>query len=625
MVKVLAWLVCCFGASQLLWAGITDIQIRGTYATGVFDEGAAEIGDFDPQTQRLFVVNGDSGAIDVLDLANPSNITLLFSIDVSVHGAKANSVAVKNGMVAAAVEANNAQDNGAAVFFDTDGNFLAKVTVGALPDMLTFTPDGQLVLVANEGEPDDDYLTDPEGSVSIIDVSGGAGNVTQADVTQVGFGQFNGAGLDPSIRIFGPGASVAQDLEPEYIAITPDGSLAFVVCQENNALAVIDIATKTVAGLVGLGFKDHNLSGNGLDASDRDKLINIRNWPVLGMYQPDAIAAFEVNGVPYLISANEGDARDYDGFSEEDRVKDLTLDPTAFPDAATLQADENLGRLGITTVNGDDDNDGDYDRLFAYGARSFSVWDTNGTLLFDSGDTIEQLVAAANGADFNSNNDENGSFDNRSDNKGPEPEGVTVGRVAGEPYAFVGLERQGGFLVYSLANPATPQFVSYINNRDFAGDPEMGTAGDLGPEGLEFIPAGESPTYQPLLAVMNEVSGTTTLYEIEDDCAEPSLLNVAPIGQSGIQVGGTPDCVYLLTIVDGNGATQEVPVTMGPDGTGFADVLIGPDFRINLFQINATTPSVSGATVPTLQTWTLLIFITLLAGSALYLRRREQT
>lgn len=613
------WLV----TTGLLATGLTGIQKRGTFQTGVFDESAAEIGAYDPQTKRLFVVNGDSGAIDVLDISNPDAMTLLFSIDVTAYGKGANSVAASNGVIAVAVEATNKQQPGQAVFFNTDGNFLSAVTVGALPDMLTFTPDGTKVLVANEGEPNDDYNVDPEGSVSIINVAGGAGNVTQANVTQVGFTQFNGATLSESIRIFGPGASVAQDLEPEYIAVTPDSETAYVVCQENNALAVIDIATGQVSALVGLGFKDHSLAGNGLDASDRDDQINIANWPVFGMFQPDAINAFSWNGTTYLITANEGDSRDYDGFSEEDRVKDLDLDATVFPNAAALQENEAIGRLTITTANGNDDADPEFERIFAFGTRSYSVWSTSGTLLYDSGDLIEQTVAAREAADFNSNNDENDSFDKRSDNKGPEPEGVVVGTVANNPYGFIGLERQGGFMVVDLSTPNQPVLLDFINNRDFAGDPEMDTAGDLGPEGLTFIPASQSPTYQPLLAVMNEVSGSTTLYEIQDDCAEPVLLNIAPIGQSGIQVGGTPDCVYLLSITDGNGVTQEIPVTIGRDGTGFADVAIGTDFLIALGQVGASAPSVTAATVPTLGTWALIALSAILALGALVMNRRQ--
>jgi hypothetical protein len=330
--------------------------------------------------------------------------------------------------------------------------------------------------------------------------------------------------IDAGVRIFGPGASVAMDLEPEYIAVSSDSGTAWITCQENNAIAVLDIANGMIMDIYPIGYKDHGLAENGIDASNRDDLINISPYAnVLGMYQPDAMTAFEIGSQTYLITANEGDSRDYDGFSEEERVKDLTLDPSAFPDAAALQKDEVLGRLNITTTLGEGDNG--YHTLYAYGARSFSIFAPDATglnMVFDSQDQLEQLTAAMLPADFNSNNDENGSFDARSDDKGPEPEAVTVGEIDGATYAFIGLERIGGIMVYDVSDPGAPVFIQYINNRDFTGDAEAGTAGDLGPEGLHFISADDSPTGRNLLAAANEISGTTTLYTIDTAGTTPA-------------------------------------------------------------------------------------------------------
>lgn len=489
----------------------------GSYQTGIFADGAAEIVAHDPRTQRLFVVNGADATIDVLDINNPTNPTLLFSIDVTPYGKIANSVAVhpRRPYVIAAVENEDKQAPGQAVFFNLDGQFLGQVTVGALPDMVTVSPNGMFVLVANEGEPSDDYENDPEGTVSIIDMKRSPARLTQAQVRTVGFGDFNFAPLDPSIRIFGPHARVAQDLEPEYIAVSNDSRTAYVTLQENNALAVIDLFEGRVEALVGLGFKDYNAAGNGIDASNKDGAVNITNWPVWGMYQPDAIATFHTPSGNYLITANEGDARDYEGFSEEERIKDLTLDPDAFPDAPTLQREENLGRLKTTSMNGDTDGDGDFDQLYSYGARSFTIWSTDGALVYDSGDDLEQITAARLAGDFNSDDEENGSFDDRSDDKGPEPEGVVVGRIRGRSYAFIGLERIGGIMVYDVTDPTAPSFVDYVNTRDFSGDPAAVMAGDMSPEGLIFINQWKSPIGKPLLVVSYEVSGSTTIFEID--------------------------------------------------------------------------------------------------------------
>jgi len=484
-----------------------------SYSTGIFDEGAAEIADYDATTQRIFFTNADANTVEALDASDPSALALAFSIDMSVYGGGVNSVVVLNGGIAVAVEANVKQDPGSVVFFDLDGNFLSQVTAGALPDMVTVTPDGTKVLVANEGEPSDDYTVDPEGSVSMIDISGGLAGLTAADVSTADFSGFVMADI-PGVRIFGPGASIAQDLEPEYVAVSADSQTAFVACQENNALAIVDIPSATVTDIVALGTKDHSLPGNELDASNQDAGINIRNWPVKGLYLPDAIDLYTVGGNDYIVTANEGDSRDYDGFSEEERGDDLVLDSATFPGRDTLQLNENLGRIKVTTTLGDTDNDGDYDEIYTYGARSFSIWDAAGNLVFDSGSEFERIIAQQTPDVFNSNNDDNDSFESRSDDKGPEPEALEIAQIGGTSYAFIGLERIGGIMVYDVTDPLDPQFIEYVNNRDFS-EPVDSVAGlDSGVESLRFIPAADSPNGKNLIISSNEVSGTVTAFEI---------------------------------------------------------------------------------------------------------------
>lgn len=523
-----------------------SLTLLGTYASGEFDEGAAEIASYDPATQRVFFINAFTKTIDVLDLSDPTNPTLAFTIDVSPYGDAANSVVVFDGVVAAAVEADVTQDPGEAVFFDTDGNYLNNVTVGALPDMITVTPDGTKVLVANEGEPNDDYTVDPEGSISIIDISGG---IASATATTVGFGSLTMMDVE-GVRIFGPGASIAQDLEPEYITVTEDSQTAYAVCQENNALVVIDLATNTLVDVVALGTKDYSLPGNGIDASNDAEGIEIQNWPVKSYYQPDAIKAFSVEGESYIVTANEGDARDYDGFSEEDRVADLTLDATAFPDAATLQLDENLGRLNITTTAGDIDDDGEYEELYGYGARSFSIWDASGNLVWDSGDDFEQITADYLAPYFNSNNDDNTSFKSRSDDKGPEPEAIDVAEIDGKIYCFIGLERVGGVMIYDITDPTSPKFENYFNNRNFAVDAEDPAAGDLGPEDVKFISGADSPTGQPILMVSNEVSGTVSFYGFETPDYTLQILHASDLEGGVDAIGRAPNFAAIVDALE---------------------------------------------------------------------------
>ena len=315
-------------------------------------------------------------------------------------------------------------------------------------------------------------------------------------------------------------STVAEDLEPEYVTTDENSATAYVVCQENNAIAIIDLTTLTLDTIVGLGFKDFNLPGNGFDASNQDNGINIQNWPVKGAYQPDAIDYYSVNNTSYLVTANEGDARDYDGYSAEVRMDDLTFDPTAFPNAATLQTNDNLGRLKTFTedVIGDTDGDGDVDELYAYGARSFSIWDEDGNLVWDSGDDFEQYIAANHPTFFNCNDGLASEMDDRSDDKGPEPEAVTVGQIGNSYYAFIGLERQGGVMVYDVTDPTNPSFINFIETYDTT----SGTMTDIAPEGLVFVPANASHNGENLLIVSSEVSGTVAIYEIDAQDFIPS-------------------------------------------------------------------------------------------------------
>jgi Choice-of-anchor I domain len=477
----------------------------GRYNAGGME--SAEIAAYDPATKRIFSINPTLAQVDVLDISDPSDPVLAFPIPL---GGRPNGVAFYNGIVAVAVENAIKTDPGQVEFFDVDGTPLNSVTVGALPDMLIFTPNGRWLLVANEGEPNDAYTIDPEGSVSIIDMKVGAANLTQADVRTATFNDSIPKRNASSIRIYGPGATLAQDLEPEYIAVSEDSKTAWVTLQENNAIAILDIKAGVFTRLVGLGFKNHSRRGRGLDASDQDGGINIANWPVFGIYQPDAIDSYRVGGVTYLVMANEGDTRAFTGFNEEVRVGSAgyLLDPAVFPTAATLKQNTNLGRLTVTNATGNDDADPAFERIMVPGARSFSIRTANGDLdlVFDSGHDFERRTAAQVPASFNSNGTA-ATFDTRSDNKGPEPEGIVLGEAFHRTYAFIGLERTGGVMVYDVSNPFHPTFVQYVNT----------SPDDISPEGLLFIKEEDSPNGKPLLVVSHEISSTTTIFEINKD------------------------------------------------------------------------------------------------------------
>ena len=451
--------------------------------------GAAEITTFDPLTNRLFAVNnGTTNKIDVIDIANPASISVVKSISMLPYGGYVNSVDVKNGMLAAAIESTNKQAPGKVVIFNTNTlKEIASINVGSLPDHVVFSSDGKFILTANEGEPNDAYTTDPAGTVSIINVDN---KFTVTTIDFAGLASQLSALSAGGFRVFGPGKNFVNDIEPEYITVSNDSKTAWVTLQENNAIAEIDILSATIKKIMPLGFKDYSAPGNAFDFSDKDGAVAFKNAPVFGTYMPDAIASHYYNGETYLFTANEGDAREYAGFTEIKRLGTVMLDPVAFPTGALLKTDAQLGRLNITTTLGDKDGDGDLDAIYSFGARSFSVWNAStGALVWDS----------KNELDVKSN--ELGVYDDlRSDDKGAEPEAITIGRVGSKTVAYVGLERTDAVAVYDITDPTKPVFVKMFKTGD-------------APEGLLFIPASKSPIGQSLVVVSSENDGVVKIYK----------------------------------------------------------------------------------------------------------------
>ncbi|MEW6995849.1 choice-of-anchor I family protein [Colwelliaceae bacterium MEBiC 14330] len=562
-----------------------NIEVVGRFATGVYGKSAAEIVQFHKNSNSAFAINGDANQIEIISLTNLSttevsqpvsdesltSTAFTFPDSVSVKtttGADknvalggVNSIAIHDDLLAIAVAADSKQDNGAVLFYSLDamgeGTFINAVEVGALPDMVTFTHDGNKVLVANEGEPNSDYSNDPEGSISVIAIN----ELTPADVasninltTDLVFSDDNLSAEDydsdekrmallkaAGVKFAGPaGNTVAKDLEPEYITVAANNDFAYVSLQENNAIGIINLEDLTIE-VKALGYKDWGKYQ--LDYSNKDEMPSFKSIEGLyGLYQPDTLASYTWNGSTFIVSANEGDARDYDGYSEEVRIKDI-IDPDELNQTLStelqMQYDASggkdyLGRLKVTTALGDDNNDNEFEKLFTYGARSFSIWDQNANLVFDSGDDFGKISAAILGDNFNSAHTEN-KGDNRSDDKGGEPEAIDVGEIAGRTYAFIAQERAGDLFVYDVTNPFNATFVTHYNNRDFDIDfeldddldnpcdvnegmncAEVNLAGDLGPESIKFIAADDSPTQTPLIIIGNEVSGTVTVYQITE-------------------------------------------------------------------------------------------------------------
>ena len=495
-------------------------------------EGGSEIVAFDKASNKMFSTNGATNKIDVNTIETDGTLTAGTSIDLSAYGSGVQSVASKNGKVAVAVgSADKVATKGKVVIFDASGSMLSQTTVGYLPDMVTFNEDGTKVIVANEAEPrgaaigtyssgGDITVTTVGTEGDYVDVPGSIGVVTVASATttddSTGYAEigFDGADLTLAndgtpVRLGGtPSNSAALDIEPEYITVS--GDYAYVTLQENNAIAKVDISgsTPTLEFVKSLGAKDYS-TNNTIDIEEEGEILMKNYAGLYGLYMPDSIASYKVNDLTYLVTANEGDGREYptsdidsgpatgDVFIDESKISKLDLD-------ASIAADyENENDLKVVTDMGDTDNDGDYDKLYTYGARSFSIWDDNGDLVFDSKDELSKLTADNMPLLFNQ---DDGDMDGRSGNKGVEPEALTVGKVGNKTFAFVGLERQNAIVVYDISTPSNAKFVNYYISED---------DGDISPEGMKFIEASDSPTGNALLLVAYEVSGTTAVYEIK--------------------------------------------------------------------------------------------------------------
>ncbi|MEZ8111649.1 choice-of-anchor I family protein [Vibrio splendidus] len=546
-------------------AEVTGISLVGrAIADAPFDTSAAEIVSYDSCTDKLYVVNAQAQKVDVLSMNSASEPTSSGSIDLQSAAAAsgvdigaANSVSTHQGLVAVAIENADTQQNGIIALYRSDTlELITTYAAGALPDMVSFSKDGRYIASANEGEPNADYSIDPEGSVTLVDLANGP---LQATVTQIDFKAFNQgqprhAELTDKVRISAPNATVAQDLEPEYLTFADNGKL-YVALQENNALAAIDVASAQVDAILGLGGKPWDSAK--LDASNKDKNIgNLQSYAILeGLYMPDSITSYSVEGNTYIVTANEGDGREYgikttqkmcdekgfewDGddyqdtenyttekdfciaYVDEVRGKKLDVDAN-HPLAGALKDNKQLVRLKVIKPQGTLAAD---QKVQAFGSRSFSIWDESGELVFDNGDDFARIVLEQDPANFNSTNDNNQSGDDRSDDKGVEPEAIEVAEINGKHYAFIGLERQGGIMVYDVTQPKSTSFISYLNNRDFTqpvctkvdedGDCDNDTynskAGDLGPESIKYF----TRSGNHFIAVGNEVSGSTSVYRVE--------------------------------------------------------------------------------------------------------------
>lgn len=482
-------------AIALMLSGISVSHAATTYTVskewGFTHSGAgylSEIPAYDAITHTVWVAG-----VKGVDVLNATNGSLVQRIDTSAFG-NINSVSIKNGLAAFAIENVNRSQAGLVQLYDTSTRSLASgtnsFTVGSLPDMVTFTPDGKKILVANEATPTfvaarradatspavpeiNHYgvrtspagatpisfgtsVNDPVGSVTIIDVTSRsvANTATFAGVTTTG----------THIR-----TNTGMDFEPEYIAVNASGTKAYVTLQEANAIGILDLNTNSFEKVVGLGVKDFNLPGNQIDPRDRTPVGDFKSVNVKGFYMPDSIATYESKGVTYLVTANEGDYREDD--ADRDR-------------ASTINVSGELSRLQVSLT------DSTATDLYVAGTRSFSIRDADGNFVYDSGDILDKEAARLGIYD-----------DGRSDDKGVEPEGITLLNLLGRTIAAVGLERTttGAIALFDITDPTKVSFIEMIKS-----------TGDNSPEGMfSFVAGGKG-----YIGFSNEGSNTTSLFSV---------------------------------------------------------------------------------------------------------------
>lgn len=506
----------------------------GSYITGTSnkDGGVSEIISYDSKNNKAWVVNGATGLIDIIDLSNitsavssempATSIDVKAIVEGKVDGfayGDMTSVSVhsESGYVAVALQEEAYDKNGYAVILKTDGTFAAMFEAGIQPDMVTFTPDGSKMLIANEGEPRNGYgdgVVDPCGSVTIVAIN--TDDVTQSTVKTVGFEKFDASRneLVNAGVMLAKDINPSNDLEPEYIAATNE--VAYVALQEANAIAILDLTSGEFTKVSPLGYKDLSVEANAIDLVE-DGTYAAKNYiDTVGAYMPDGISVYSTNGKTYILTANEGDSREWGDEDAQTEYKNEKKENLTAMDSTVA---EDIRIIKTKVVDGTPDG-----KNVLFGARSFSIFEVREAgfaCVYDSANDFEKLTAKYLPEYFNISNDDN-EVDSRSQKKGPEPEAVVVGQVDGKNYAFVALERIGGIMVYDITDPANAVYVNYINTRNFNEDPDrIGEdieflKGDVAPECMYFISADVSPSKTPILLSAFEVSGTVAAYAVDE-------------------------------------------------------------------------------------------------------------
>lgn len=503
-------------------------------------EGGTEIGTYHAGSKRVFTTNGVKNTIVIYDISDVANPKKVGTVALSPYGDDVTSVAAGRDVVVAVVNVADkfsatgvpTTTNGKIVVFDTNGKVLSSTDVlGVLPDSVTFAPNGTTALVAIEAQPvcakddpataakeDTDYskASDPEGGVTIVDLSNPASPVLRF----AGFYRFSVAEMrSKGIAVSSVVNNVSKDFEPEFVTAV-DNNYAYVTIQEANAIGKLNIQAASFENVT-RAFES-KLKYVARDTSDRDSGAGPRTYEnVVAASQPDAIAGFKVGSGDYFLTANEGDAREYTCLNDDLRASALKIDSRRFPEWKTLSGSAALGRAKVNPNNGDKDGDGDIDTINLRGSNSMTMY-RNGIAIWDSADLLDQIQIQAFGV-ANINGSHSWSSDksvvnyvgqDRSDDKGAEPEGVAVGMVGDRRIAVLGLERMSALAVFDITQPSNPIFQEWIQMLPAKATPAKDVR-HWSPEGVVFVPADKSPSGKALIITSYELSGSLSIHQIE--------------------------------------------------------------------------------------------------------------
>ena len=517
--KILVMFCLTVPAWSECFAQSLPLQLSYRYESGTFNQAAVGHHAFDPVTRHFYFVDSAAEELRIFDLQSDIAKPLpVASVDLSTYAALPGDVVAHGNVVAVAFTNVSEQSRGRIVFFDSLGQFLNRFDLGAAPQQLSLVNNGQYLLSANAAYPSDDYNFDPRGSVSIVRIlSATPDRLTQNDVLEIDFQRYDTVNLDKGVRVYGNQGqqSPSQDLEPQEIAVDEQAFKAYISLQENNAIAVVDYFFAQLDTIFPLPLKSRANRNQAFSGTDRGSTVSLDSFPgIFSLYQPRGLSFLRQAGQSYLLSANEGAARDYPAYSEIATIASTPLDPVSIPNARDLKIDTILGPLKITNTIGGRGVGLLYDSAVSFGGRSFSVWDSLGQLIFDSGDDFERTILSLEAANFNSSAISNQSFKARGPWYGPQPNAIVTGEVDGSLYAFISLRQMGGVMIYNLNNPRQPIFDSYLLNRNFSVAADVPQAGDLGPVELSFVSGDRSPNGQALLIVSHSISGSLSIYEL---------------------------------------------------------------------------------------------------------------